>query len=462
MVRLVIPTQARSTRCDVDLKRANTARKRLIGSAAVLVLVSLAPASAAPLPSSNASPLVAQAVSPKPAPGERALAPGASPAERGTAQVVEPPGRHTTEIRFGMTAPLSGPSKDAGRRLSMGVQAAFEVENEAGGVHGRKLKLVTSDDGYEPSRTLDAVKRLRDKDGVLGMVASYGTPTASAALPYALEQRMLFFGAFTGANILRSTPPDRYVFNYRPSYAEETEATVRYLVQVRGLKPADIVVFAQDDAFGNDGYAGVVKALRAIQKQYVEPPLRLNYKRNTVDVTGAVQALRARKIPPRAVIMVAAYRPAAKFIEVTRPLFPNMIYTNVSFVGSSSLAEELRLLGPRFSDGVIVTQVVPAVNGYSKAVLDFKDALGKYFPGEAPDYVSFEGYIAAKILTEGVKRAGPGADVEKLVDALEGMNDFDLGLGTPLKFLPTEHQASHMIWGTQLDREGRYRAIDLR
>lgn len=273
---------------------------------------------------------------------------------------------------------------------------------------------------------------------------------------------MLFFGAFTGAGLLRNTPPDCYVFNYRPSYAEETEATVRYLINVRGLKPADIVIFAQDDAFGNDGYAGVVKALRAIQKHYVEPPLRLNYKRSSVDVTAAVQALRARTLPPRAVIMVAAYRPATKFIEVTRPLFPAMFYTNVSFVGSSSLAEELKLLGPQFTDGVVVTQVVPAVNSYSKAVLDFKDALSKAFPGEAPDYVSFEAYIAAKILIEGVKRAGPGADVERLIDALEGMNDLDLGLGVILKFSSVEHQISHIIWGTQLDREGRFKTIDLR
>lgn len=134
--------------------------------------------------------------------------------------------------------------------------------------------------------------------------------------------------------------------------------------------------------------------------------MRLNYKRNTVDMTAAVQA---RKVPPRAVITVAAYWPAAKSIEVTRPLFPKIIYTNVSFVGSTALAEELKLLGPYFADGVIVTQVMLDVNGHSMAVLDFRDALGKCFPGEAPNYVSFEDYITGKIPIEGLRRTGPGA-----------------------------------------------------
>ena len=159
------------------------------------------------------------------------------------------------------------------------------------GTGAHRLKLVTADDGYEPSRTPDIVKRLAEKDGVVGFVANFGTPTSAAALPYVLDRKLLFLGTLTGSNILWSVPPDRYVFNYhRPSYAEETEAAVWYLVNVRGLKPRDIAVFAQDDDFGESGYAGVVKAVRAIQGRYDEPPLKLTYKRNTIDVAGAVAA----------------------------------------------------------------------------------------------------------------------------------------------------------------------------
>jgi branched-chain amino acid transport system substrate-binding protein len=365
------------------------------------------------------------------------------------------------EIRFGIVAPFSGSARELGRQMKLGIDTAFGVVNETGGVHGRLLKLLSADDGYEPSRTGAAVQQLFGREQVFGFVGNVGTPTAAVALPFALEHRMLFFGAFTGANLLRAVPPDHYVFNYRASYVEETEAAVRYLVRVRGIQPREIAVFAQQDAFGDAGFEGVAKAIRAIRPGYGEPILRLNYKRNTIDTVEAVSQLRSHKPPIKAVVMVATYRAAANFIEKTRDRYPKMTYTNVSFVGSTALADELLLQGPRFADGVIVTQVVPAVSGYSRAILDYRSALAKFFPGEAPDYVSLEGYIVGKLLIEGVRRAGPQLDTEKLIDTLESIHDLDLGLGTPLNFGPSEHQASHKVWGTQIDGEGHFKAIDL-
>ena len=360
-----------------------------------------------------------------------------------------------TEIRFGLIAPFSGANKEFGRQLAIGIETAFKAANDGGGIGAYRLKLVTADDGYEPAR-------MAEKDGVVGFIGNFGTPTAAAVLPWVLDHKLLFFGAYTGSNLVRAVPPDRYVFNYRPSYAEETEAVVRYLVTVRGLKPREIVVFAQDDPFGEAGY---VKALRAIQGRYEQPPLRLTYKRNTIDVAGAVAALRARKPQPKAIVMVALYRPAAEFIKLTRPSYPQMIYTDVSAVGATALAEELTMAGPNLGTGVLVTQVAPAVGGHSKAVLNFKTLLAKYFPGEQPDYVSLEAYIDAKIVIEAVRRiaATPGAKVDgdQIADALEELGSFDLGLGTPLKFDQSEHQASHMIWGTQFDENGKFVTVGL-
>jgi ABC-type branched-subunit amino acid transport system substrate-binding protein len=364
------------------------------------------------------------------------------------------------EIRFGIAAPFSGPAKELGRQMKLGIDTAFNRINDAGGVDGRQLRLLAADDGYEPTRTLDAMKQLYDKDQVFGFIGNVGTPTAAVAVPYALERRALFFGAFTGSNLLRNDPPDRYVFNYRASYAEETDAVVHYLVKLRRIPTRQIAVFAQQDSYGDAGFAGVAKAFRSLGAND-GAIVRLNYKRNTVDVDEAVNQLRAQKPPIKAVVMVATYRAAAKFIEKTRDAFPGMVYTNVSFVGSSSLAEELQLLGPRFASGVIVTQVVPAVGGYSSAVLEYKNALAKYFPGEAPDYVSFEGYVAANVLIQGLKRAGPQVDTERLIDNLEAMRNLDLGLGTSLNFGRSEHQASHKIWGTALDESGKYQPIEL-
>jgi ABC-type branched-subunit amino acid transport system substrate-binding protein len=364
------------------------------------------------------------------------------------------------EIRFGIAAPFSGPAKELGRQMKLGIDTAFNRINDAGGVDGRQLRLLAADDGYEPTRTLDAMKQLYEKDQVFGFIGNVGTPTAAVGVPYALERRALFFGAFTGSNILRNDPPDRYVFNYRASYAEETDAVVHYLVKLRRIPTRQIAVFAQQDSYGDAGFAGVAKAFRSLGAND-GAIVRLNYKRNTVDVDEAVNQLRAQKPPIKAVVMVATYRAAAKFIEKTRDAFPGIVYTNVSFVGSSSLAEELELLGPRFATGVIVTQVVPAVGGYSSAVLEYKNALAKYFPGEAPDYVSFEGYVAANVLIQGLKRAGPQVDTERLIDNLEAMRNLDLGLGTSLNFGRSEHQASHKIWGTALDESGKYQPIEL-
>jgi branched-chain amino acid transport system substrate-binding protein len=364
------------------------------------------------------------------------------------------------EIRFGITAAFTGPVKERGRQMKLGIDTAFSLVNEAGGVEGRTLKLIAADDGNEPTRTLDAVKQLYEKEQIFGIIGSIGTATAAAVLPYALERRMLFFGAFTGGSVVRHDPPDRYVFNYRPSYAEETDATVRYLVKLRRIPVKQIAVFAQTDDLGDAGFAGVAKAFRALGIDDAAI-LRLNYKRNTVEVDDAVNQLKLQKLPIKAVIMAASYRAASKFIEKTRDLYPGMIYTNISGVGGSSLAGELALLGPRYASGVIVTQVVPAVSGYSSAVLDYKNALAKYFPGEVPDYASLEGFVAANILIQGLKRTGPQLDTERLIDVLENLRDLDLGLGVRLSFGHAEHQASHKIWGTALDDNGQYQPIEL-
>ena len=414
---------------------------------------SIAPpaAPAAATPSATPPPSFAARAVPVPAP----TAPTAQAA-------ADPPVRGITdrEIRFGMAAAFSGPTKELGRQMKLGIDTAFNRVNEAGGVEGRMLKLVGADDGNDPTRTLDAMKQLYDKEQIFGIIGNTGTPTGAIAVPYALERRMLFFGAFTGANVVRHDPPDRYVFNYRPSYAEETDAAVRYLVKMRRIPVRQIAVFAQQDGFGDSGFAGVAKAFRALGVDD-SGILRLNYQRNTVDVDSAINQLKLQKPPIKAVVMVATYRVAAKFIEKTHDLFPDMIYTDVSAVGGTALADELMLLGPRYATGVIVTQVVPAVSGYSSLVLDYKNSLAKYFPGEAPDYVSMEGFISASILIQALKRAGPQLDTEKLVDVLENTRNLDLGLGIPLSYGRGEHQASHKIWGTALDDQGKWQAIEL-
>jgi len=154
----------------------------------------------------------------------------------------------------------------------------------------------------------------------------------------------------------------------------------------------------------------------------------------------------------RAVVMVATYRPAARFIQKVRESRPDMIFTNVSFVGSDSLAEEL---GPESAAGVIVTQVVPHPSYGSSVAIRYRELLKQYYPNEHPGFVSLEGYIAAGILCEGLRRAGANLTLDGVVSALESMRDLDLGLGAPINFSPSDHQAQHKVWTTMLDNKGK-------
>ena len=398
-----------------------------------------------------------------------ALLAGTTGLAQGSTRPRGAPGITATKVSVGAIVSESGPLAADFKPYLSGVNAYFDWVNSRGGVNGRMLKLVSADDGYEPARTAATMKQLYERDQVFGLVGNVGTPTAVVALPYALDRKMLFFGAFTGAGLLRNDPPDRYVFNYRASYAEETAAVVNYLVKLRRLLPEQIAVFAQQDAYGDAGFAGVEKAVRSLRGGNGSPILRLNYQRNTVDVEDAITQLQQynaqlqqkRRPPIKAVIMVPTYRAAAKFIEKTRDLYPDMIYTSVSFVGSTALADELMLLGKKYTTGVIVTQVVPAVDGHSSLALDYKSALAKYSPGEAPDYVSLEGYVDASVLIVALQRNGAQLDTEGLVGTLENLRDLDIGLGTPVIFSRSDHQAVHRVWGTQLDETGHYQPIDL-
>ena len=424
-------------------------------------------ATSAPAAAPKPAPQVAVAAPLAPPPAPAPVAPPAAPAPAANATESRDHGVTEREIRFGIVAPFSGPAAELGKQMRIGIETAFSATNDAGGVNGRQLKLVAADDGYEPARTPDAMKQLFEQDRVFGFVVNVGTPTTAAALPYAMAHRALFFGAFTGAPLLRNDPPDRYVFNYRASYGEETYSVVHYLVKVRRLRPEQIAVFAQQDGYGDAGFEGVAAAIRTLSPTGDSSAIqRFGYQRNTDDVDAAIGQLQQYQrqhaaSPIKAVVMIATAKAATAFIGKTRDRLPGLTYTNVSFVGSTALAHALMALGPKYASSVIVTQVVPSVDSYASVVLNYKAALAKYFPGESPDYVSFEAYLDANLLIEGLRRAGAQLDTERLVAALETMQDFDLGVGPHAKFSSEQHQALHKVWGTQIDDGGHFKAIAL-
>ena len=241
------------------------------------------------------------------------------------------------KIVFGQATALEGPASALGQGMKMGLEAAFAEINKAGGVKGRKLELKSIDDGYEPTKSIEAVKKLLEEDKVFAIAGAVGTPTAAATLPIATAAGAPFIGAFTGAEMLRE-PYKPLVMNVRASYFQETEAMVEHLT--KDLGASKIAIMYQDDAFGQAGLAGVKKALDKRQMQLAGEG---TFERNTVAVKAALLAI--KKVEPQAVIMISPYKPAAEFIKLAKQIKLDATFVNISFVGSDALAKELGPLG---------------------------------------------------------------------------------------------------------------------
>jgi serine/threonine protein kinase/ABC-type branched-subunit amino acid transport system substrate-binding protein len=369
------------------------------------------------------------------------------------------PGVRDTEIVFGLGAPLSGSDRDIGQAVRIGIESAFAQVNDAGGVLRRKLRLVALDQGPEPARAREVALRLLDEEGVFALLGNVGAGPAETSLPLALERKRIYFAATTGSRLLRLDPPDRYVFNFRPGYGTEMAALVRYLTTVVGLSPGSLAVFAPNDCFGNDGYDAVVRALRKAGHTTAIP--RFGYEGDTTDVTAAVRDLVARQRRVRAVVLAAGHQPAARFVRKVRDAGLDMTFATVSFPGLDTLAEELGRLGPRYARGLVATQIVPHFRSNATGVIRYREALERYFPGEKFSHASLEAHVAARVLIEGLRRAGRELTTDKLVEALEGIKDLDLAIGIPIRFGPSEHDVSQKVWGSVLDEKGMFQSLSL-
>lgn len=358
-------------------------------------------------------------------------------------------GAEPPPLKVGMSTALSGPSQGLGLGMRAGVEAYFARVNREGGISGRKLELIALDDQYEPAQTGPNVRRLIDDEHVLAIVGNVGTPTAVVTVPIVNEKHVPLFGAFTGAGVLRKDPPDRYVFNVRASYANETAEMVRGLLEDRKLDPRDIAFFAQDDAYGDAGYNGALKALAA--RGFIETaklPLG-RYTRNTLDVEDGLARVLDPRVHPKAVIMVGTAKPCAKFIRLARKNGLHAIFANVSFVGSAELLKEL---GPD-ADGVVVTQVVPHWSGNLPVLEQYRES------GLEPNFVSLEGFLVGRAFSEVLRHMEGDFSSAHFVEAAESGAQFDLGLGGTQALSKARHGFSTSVWPTVIEN-GAFRAFE--
>ena len=346
-------------------------------------------------------------------------------------------------IKIGMSTALTGPVAALGSNMRLGINSYFELVNKNGGVAGRKLELIALDDSYEPERAAVNMRDLIDHHGVLAVIGNVGTPTAIVSVPIAKEKKTLLFGAFSGGEVLRSEPANRYVINYRPSYAEETSEIIQGLLS-NGIKPTEIAFFTQRDGYGGAGYQGAINALHLAGFQNTDELAHGRYTRNTLNVENAVAVILDAPITPKAVIMAGGYAPSAKFIKLLRAEIPNMLFINLSFVGSYSLKEAL---GDE-ADNVIVVQAVPALESNLSIIQDYSNALKQYDPELVLNSVSLEGFIVAKIFHQGLLHINGDITKESIIDGLESLHRHDIGLGSDITYDEAEHQAVHRVWLT--------------
>jgi branched-chain amino acid transport system substrate-binding protein len=432
-------------------------------------------------------------------------------------------------LRVGMSAPLTGPSQSLGLEMSKGVKLAFDEQNRKGGVRGRPLVLDVRDDQYIPDAAETRVTELLDvrivgpeprcpttgvplTDGdkptsqrgalergpgsVFALLGNVGTPTMVRTAPLAIETKALFFGPFTGANLMlrdqKAAACSSYIFNVRASYAQEARATAEFFLKLGVLDAAHFVSFDQEDSFGQAGYDGLSSALKALNVTGADTPItRFRYKRDdTTSVPMQVKAAgehldRLLAGSPGVqhtvgIFMTDTYGPAVSFIEgikdwlygpgssgTERATRLTLYFSNVSFVGPDELADRLRMAGSvpltsvPYADGVFVSQVVPnyqtdrgaGVSAYRVALADAAEA------GEvntSPSFTSLEGYLTARVFIEGLLASPRSSDVETLIEAFETMPGVALGLGGTARFSPQDHQYSKSVWGTEVGADGTF------
>ena len=346
-----------------------------------------------------------------------------------------------SEIVLGQSAALSGPAAQLGKDMRDGAMLYFEHVNASGGVHGRKIVLKTLDDGYEGTRAADNTRKLINDDRVFALFGYVGTPTSAASMPIFTAAKVPFVGPFTGAESLRN-PVNPYVFNVRASYFDETEAIVQHL-SAMGIDR--IAIFYQDDAYGQAGLAGVERALK---KRNLALVARATVERNSAMVQKAVDTI--AKADPQAVIMISAYTSCAAFIKQMKGAHENPTFWNVSFVGSKALAEEL---GPE-GRGVEISQVMPFPwDNAIPVVREYRHAAdaAKIEPG----FGTLEGYIAAKVMVEGLRRTGRKLDRESFVKAMESMTDYDAG-GFKVSYGPGNRSGSKFVDLTIISKDEKF------
>jgi len=327
------------------------------------------------------------------------------------------PGVTATSIRIGSCAPLDGPTSFLGMQIELGALSYFHMVNDEGGVHGRTIDFRFFDDGYDPEKAARCFDRLNKQD-VFAIGFLVGTSTALKYVPLAEAEKMPIVGLFTGAPQLYE-PPKHYVICVRASYADEAHVLIDNLWKARGIRKFGVIY--QDDTFGKVVLDEVESALSAHQSNLVASG---KFARNTLDVAQATKAVRDAR--PEAVILAGPYAPVAAILKQAHSSGWDPFFLATSFVGTEGLVRAAE----SDANGVIISEVLPSYDRSEEPTVKlYRTALEKYAGGTPPSYISFEGFVDAMVIVEGLKRAGKDLTRERFISAIESIQNMDVGLG---------------------------------
>ena len=364
--------------------------------------------------------------------------------------VAAEPGIDAERILFGQSAALTGPASGLGQAMRAGIEAAFSEANRNGGVHGRRLELISLDDGYEPEAAIENMRTLINEREVFALIGAVGTPTARSSVPVAAAAGVPYIAPFTGAPFLRDGQWQN-VINLRASYYQETEAMLEFLTR-RGL--TRVAVAYQDDSFGRAGFRG---AQLAMERRGLEPAATAVYPRNTIAVKTTL--LDVMEGEPEAVIIVGAPAPVAAFLNWGSKLELDMVFMTTSFAGGNAL---IRNLSSKSLDsaGLLMTQVVPPLKGAALPVVrDYLAALKETSPDAEPGFVSLEGYLAGRMAVVAMEQCGPDPRRGRVLPMLRDAGRIDLG-GFSLEFGADDYQGSDAVYLTIVSPDGEYLPMD--
>lgn len=343
------------------------------------------------------------------------------------------PGVSDKAILLGQTAVFSGPVAETGNNYRRGIELYFEQVNKAGGVHGRKLQLKSLDDGYDPKRTVENTRALIEEHKVFALIGYVATANLIASMPIAQEAKVPMFAPLVGTTSFRTTH-NPYLFHVRASYRAELARMVQQLVVVGG---DDVAVVYQDSTFGKSNTQTLLDLLQDNKLRVVKSlPMAINAT-DAKDI-----AAQLKQVAPKVVVMIMAGTMSEVLIRDLRAASIGAPIYTISVGVADAKASAARLNGAL--RGVVTASIVPSpkLERYG-IVKEYRKAIAAS-SGGADNYTVLEGYIAAKVFTEGLRRAGRAPTREGFIQAMQGMGKFDIG-DFVVEYGPGNHNGSNFV-----------------